>query len=164
MKRDRNDWVPRFSVGDRVLCHALMRGNRREDDTENVWVPVTVSKLWITPPDDNGILHVYLCGGGCHHCWNILRFTHRGYLLSSVVDTIAPTHFTHTKTGRFTYRRYLLSSVVDTIAPTHFTHTKTGRFTHRRLPPSIKTCGSDHSFLIRTYTHTAVALLNTQFR
>jgi hypothetical protein len=63
IKRDRNDWVPYFSVGDRVLFHARKRGNRQDDNSINLRVPATVSKLWVTPPDDNETLHVsfYMC-------------------------------------------------------------------------------------------------------
>jgi hypothetical protein len=62
IKRDRSDWVPRFSVGDRVLCHAQMMGNRQDyENSRNVWVPATVSKRWVTPPNDYETLHVYMC-------------------------------------------------------------------------------------------------------
>jgi hypothetical protein len=59
IKRDRNDWVPRFSVGDRVLCHT---SHAEDDDSEIVWAPATVSELWITPRIDNELILVYVCG------------------------------------------------------------------------------------------------------
>jgi hypothetical protein len=56
VRRDRNDWVPRFAVGDRVLGHVRMG----DDNSESIWVPATVSKLWATPPN-SALLNVYKC-------------------------------------------------------------------------------------------------------
>jgi hypothetical protein len=68
IRRDRIDWVPRFAVGDRVLAHARIDCSRPrndtvrdEDDSDSIWVPVTVSKLWTTPPNSTALLNVYIC-------------------------------------------------------------------------------------------------------